>query len=1006
MVKIPKRTFSEAFSPAQQRLFLHPASPVQQQRPGKVVEGQESITSASAAAAAAPTAGGVQKEGRPHHENRPLPSGKPTDAKMPSKVRSSIACARCRRSKVKCVNSGVNTTCKACESTGRECLYPPSVPGSTPKRTEITGGIKGEEGENVKKRIRKTETDPSRNGAPRHEPVVRVEHGPLDTPVLTAAVWNEIFEIFKLHFSTELSFLHQPTFLARVRQVMRRASGPHARGFEDDAIQSPPTSGALELPDTKALLLGILTLTARFHPGLTQHHSLGPNHDPQVASEYYATALTARLNAVTLTTPSIELIQALLMLGLHEWGMCRGKKSFLLVGMAVRMAQVMGLESEDDREPEAQPTTTSSSSDEAEHSDAKPTDFRVRNESDEVIESEVRRRTLWSCFIMDRMLTGGKRRRSIINVEDLCVQLPCSEEAFSFGERVLTGILTDGREPVEPMNNERWRERSHGCVNDDGVLSRFIKMIEIWGRFCRWSCTGGRRNEKYPPWDSKTQFFKLRRELDEFVNALPNKLAFSRNNLSAHISSRTSTTYIRLHTLYALCVIMLHREYIPFVPIRSKEPEGPLDHPIFPPDKFEVPSGFWKESAEAMYKAAKDIMDVVRECQENFSLPITPQLGFAVYTAGFVGVVAKHFPHMDTKKQMCDPNTTGDEKQGQWRGPTQLAISTLNAMKPKIMMSHGWCETLAKMDKFYYRIKEDYAANFKRPWSHGRNVKGEPHPDRKLSIRYGGYSGGLEEYTAFEPELNEFGSLKDHERKNTPSGSSRASTGGPAVNSESKSEEMQGVESSSMPNMTQWQAINAASSLALSREQEASAAGYAQQQTGCNFYAVQASPNQTAGNPPSLVSPSTSGSTPGALRSPFSRSEQDAAPYHNGVPANNIFPSVVQHSQPPIMAPPRNAQSFPPTSAVWDPQYVNKEDRFFARYENLNMQSTDINIFNEGVPMDAAMSEVAPPNQEYWANNNDGFQYGDGTNGANWSQAVYGAFPRVINEHQRFTQTG
>lgn len=44
-------------------------------------------------------------------------------------MRSSIACARCRRSKVKCVNSGVHTTCKACESSGRECVYP--VPGGS-----------------------------------------------------------------------------------------------------------------------------------------------------------------------------------------------------------------------------------------------------------------------------------------------------------------------------------------------------------------------------------------------------------------------------------------------------------------------------------------------------------------------------------------------------------------------------------------------------------------------------------------------------------------------------------------------------------------------------------------------------------------------------------------------------------------------------------------------------------------------------------------------------------
>ena len=46
-------------------------------------------------------------------------------------MRSSIACARCRRSKVKCINNGVNTTCRACETSGRECTYPPPATGGS-----------------------------------------------------------------------------------------------------------------------------------------------------------------------------------------------------------------------------------------------------------------------------------------------------------------------------------------------------------------------------------------------------------------------------------------------------------------------------------------------------------------------------------------------------------------------------------------------------------------------------------------------------------------------------------------------------------------------------------------------------------------------------------------------------------------------------------------------------------------------------------------------------------
>jgi ribosomal protein L37AE/L43A len=40
------------------------------------------------------------------------------------RMRSSIACVRCRRSKVKCLNEGVNTPCRACKVSGRDCIYP------------------------------------------------------------------------------------------------------------------------------------------------------------------------------------------------------------------------------------------------------------------------------------------------------------------------------------------------------------------------------------------------------------------------------------------------------------------------------------------------------------------------------------------------------------------------------------------------------------------------------------------------------------------------------------------------------------------------------------------------------------------------------------------------------------------------------------------------------------------------------------------------------------------
>lgn len=57
-------------------------------------------------------------------------------------MRSSIACVRCRRSKVKCVNTGPNTTCRACEASNRECTYPPPVVSGAPRVSSGTAAVR------------------------------------------------------------------------------------------------------------------------------------------------------------------------------------------------------------------------------------------------------------------------------------------------------------------------------------------------------------------------------------------------------------------------------------------------------------------------------------------------------------------------------------------------------------------------------------------------------------------------------------------------------------------------------------------------------------------------------------------------------------------------------------------------------------------------------------------------------------------------------------------------
>lgn len=187
-------------------------------------------------------------------------------------VRSSLACATCRRSKIKCINEGPNTVCTSCRQKNHECTYLP--------RAQRDCRMDQYEG-------RQTSRDP------------------LETPLITLKLWHEIYDIFMLHYSAELPFLHKQTFFDRIITGIKSY-------------------------ETQLFLLGVLSLTARYVPELVLYHH------PSDASEYYAHALEAQLNMATIATNSLDVLQALLMLGLHKWGMCCGLGSWMYLGVAIR----------------------------------------------------------------------------------------------------------------------------------------------------------------------------------------------------------------------------------------------------------------------------------------------------------------------------------------------------------------------------------------------------------------------------------------------------------------------------------------------------------------------------------------------------------------------------------------------------------------------------------------------------------------------------------------------
>ncbi|KAK0714677.1 fungal-specific transcription factor domain-containing protein [Lasiosphaeris hirsuta] len=727
----PKRKYQDAFAalrPAEPQ--TEPPDPLAPPHPppDRPLNGRQPLPHSPPRAAA--SGGGFRGHALPSEdESRPaggatMMGGSPgspgtTDTKKGVKrqpLRSSIACQRCRKSKIKCNNSGGDAPCETCIRNGKECTYPEVTP-APPKRPEPPAGIKTEQG-SERKRLRKIDDIAKMDGT---VPAAIFAEEVLSAPYLSETIWSQIFDIYRVHFATELPFLHLATLKEKMNSKFRS--------------KQSDTS-----PEINLVLLGILTLTARFHTTLVSYVTtprtapavsgapkarlVGSSQDPSAASEYYAEVLTKALGGLrtSMTVASVERVQAFLMLGLYEWSQARpkigGMGAWMYVGVAIRMAQALGL-GEGDREGKSfrSPTATVPSK-------------ASMTQSQMMIAKEIRRRTMFSCLILDRLLGCGKGRVSTIRSEDLQIQLPCSEVAFDLSEDVYTGFL-------KPPPEEKMRAPAN-----DSVLSRFVRLVDIWGEISKWSFAGGRHTEKEAPWTENSTFCHLRLKLKAFYEELPELFQWSTSNYYKHENHQASSVYVSLHMLGAVCRIMLHREYIPFIPIRCDKPRGPLDEPTF--TEGEEPLGFWDESAEEVFLAARDIVDLIDICRDK--LPMSALVLFAVWTAAFVGVYAVCFPHMDVKRHMlpteeeaaAEPDVTKS-------GATGLTYKTLKQMSTWLKMAETFAAYFRDMLVYYEHVKQDYEKHT------GKKQPNNMIESGKLSVRLGG--GGLEEWKQQGPKI-------------------------------------------------------------------------------------------------------------------------------------------------------------------------------------------------------------------------------------------------------------
>jgi hypothetical protein len=530
-----------------------------------------------------------------------------------------LACIACRRKKIRC--SGEKPACKHCLRSRIPCLYKVTARKAAP-RTDymamLDKRLKRME-DRVVKLIPK-ESLPSVSGVGRSVVKPALPGAPPKTPTTKKRPAEEAF-------GTELDDW------SKSKTANPDAAGSASRAKESDDTRLL-TEGAESLPSKEiqehlaevyfdyvyaqsypllhkpsfmrklaqgkvppVLILAICAISARFstHPQLRTEPAFLRGDNWGVRAR--------EISLQRFDTPNITILIVYLLLGLHEFGTCQGGRSWMFGGMAQRMAYALQLHKELEYDPASN------------EPDQKPLSLTDR---------EIRRRTMWSCFLMDRFNSSGTDRPLFVNEQYIEVQLPIKENLFIDEIRAPTENL-DGNvpNPIPKHSGQLSMPRENM-----GVAAFTIRLVCIWGKLVKYMNLGGKERESETMWSPKSTFRSIKKEVREFKESLPEMLHYNPENLKSHAIGKTAHHFLYLHIMYQQCILFMHRFAFP----TRADSRPPKD----------VPHEFLGESARTALDAANQISILINEAMDyNVVAPFAGYCAFFSSTVHVHGVFSK-----------------------------------------------------------------------------------------------------------------------------------------------------------------------------------------------------------------------------------------------------------------------------------------------------------------------------------------------------------------------------
>ncbi|KAK6207556.1 fungal specific transcription factor [Colletotrichum tabaci] len=294
--------------------------------------------------------------------------------------------------------------------------------------------------------------------------------------------------------------------------------------------------------------------------------------------------------------PNITILTCLLILGLHEFGTCHGGRSWALAGQAIRMAFALQLHKDLDHDPlnRSGPSQLS------------------------FIDREIRRRTMWACFLMDRFNSSGTERPTFVREETIEIPLPIKEKYFQLDMPAPTETLK-GKVP-HPVSVDDGQMAD--AKDNMGVAAHMIKTIALWGKIINYLNQGGKELDPHPIWSPDSEYTTLLQEAEKLLDELPECLQYSSENLALHDTEKMVNQFLFLHIATQQNILFLNR-------VAVATPNSPAAQG--------VPRDFVAKAGDKTFAAANRISEILKDAESH--MVTAPFVGYCAFSSGTIHIL-------------------------------------------------------------------------------------------------------------------------------------------------------------------------------------------------------------------------------------------------------------------------------------------------------------------------------------------------------------------------------